>query len=204
MKKFIILSIIAIAGISAFSNITIAQEDINPQDGSIIDYSGNQDVKSSNKPVEGQQQYINQGLKIGYVDVAKVFEDSSRTKKAKADLDEEIKSREKIIREMEKEIRNLRKEFEDTKENLTEELKKEKEALIEEKSNQIQEFTNKAEEELSTKETQLSETIIGEIYNIIYSLGKAGSFSVILDKSNIIYGDKNLDLTEEVIRRLEK
>lgn len=141
--------------------------------------------------------------KIGYVDVSKVFDDYSHTKQSKAVLDKEIKIKEEKVREMETELRQLREDFETQKATLSDEVKAQKEALIKDKSDQIQNFTDQAEEELSNKEAKLTEDIVGEIYSMINSIGDKDGFSVILDKSNLIYGYKGLDLTDRILKELE-
>ncbi len=198
MKKFI--AIVIITGLTLATCLSLMAQDRSMPEEEAIGSSSEVTVGALGQTTH---QNVVGSPKIGYVDVARVFDEYSRTKKAKADLDKEIKLKQQTIRDMEKELRKLRKEFESQKEDLTEEEIRKKERLIEEKSNGIQIFTDAAEAELSEKEAKLTEEIVGEIYDAIYSLGKEENFSLIVDKSNVIYGDITLDLTDRLIKKLE-
>ncbi|MFH1784236.1 MAG: OmpH family outer membrane protein [bacterium] len=143
-------------------------------------------------------------MKVGYVDVSRVFEEYKRTKRAKEDINRKIKDKEQTIRAMEKELRELRREFESQKSRLTEAEINEQERAIADKADRIQIFTDSAEEELSQQEAKMTEEILGEIYDEIYGVGEREHFSIIVDKNNIIYGAKTLDLTERILQALEK
>lgn len=201
MKKFI--GMVIITGLTLATCLTLMAQDSNISQEEAIGDSSEMTVGPLKGDTKTPGQNVVKSVKIGYVDVARVFDEYSRTKKAKEDLDKEIKLKQQTIRDMEKELRKLRKEFESQKEDLTEEEIRKKERLIEEKSNSIQIFTDAAEAELSEKEAKLTEEIVGEIYDTIHSLGEDENFSLILDKSNVIYGDKALDLTDRLIKKLE-
>lgn len=143
------------------------------------------------------------GLKIGCVDIAAVFDQYSETKKNKEGLEKEIKVKQDVIEKMSEELRKLREDVQDQDVSLSPEEKKGKLDEIERKSQELQKYTEDAENDLRKREANLTEDILKKIYQTVQQIGKEKEFTIIIDKNNVLYGVDSLDITADVLKRLE-
>jgi len=75
---------------------------------------------------------------------------------------------------------------------------------IEKKKRELGDKKNRFKLELRTKEEELREQILGRLYNIIEEIAQENQYTVILDKSNVLYSSGTEDITDEVARRLKQ
>lgn len=143
------------------------------------------------------------GLKIGYVDVASIFDQYSETKRAKLALEKEIKAKQDTIQKMSDEIKNLRQELDEQQSTLSIDDKKNKAQEIDRKAQDLQKFTEDSEAELSKKEADLTQSILTKIYAAVQQAGKDKGFSLILDKNNVIFGIDSWNITADVLKAVE-
>ena len=143
------------------------------------------------------------GLKIGYVDVAMVFDQYSETKKAKLALEKEIKSKQDAIQKMSDELKNLRQGLEAQQATLSADDKKTKLADIDGKAQDLQKFTEESEGDLTKKESDLTQGILAKIYAAVQAIGKDKGYTLILDKNSVIYGADSWNITDDVVKSLE-
>ncbi len=87
--------------------------------------------------------------------------------------------------EIEKEISNLDKKISDIEKNLSE-------------------LKSKFDDELSKKAAKDNEYVLKKIYNAIEEVARSEGVSVVVDKKNILFGRKTVDLTDKVIKKLEE
>lgn len=143
------------------------------------------------------------GLKIGYVDVASIFDQYSETKKAKLALEKEIKAKQDTIQKMSDEVKNLRAELDAQQGTLSVDDKKNKVQEIDRKAQDLQKFTEDSEAELSQKEADLTQNILTKIYAAVQQAGKEKGFSLILDKNNVIFGIDSWNITADILKMVE-
>lgn len=143
------------------------------------------------------------GLKIGYVDVASIFDQFSETKRAKLALEKEIKAKQDTIQKMSDEVKNLRGELEAQQSTLSVDDKKNKAQEIDRKAQDLQKFTEDSETELSKKEADLTQNLLAKIYAAVQQVGKDKGFSLILDKNNVIFGIDSWNITADILKTVE-
>ncbi len=143
------------------------------------------------------------GLKIGYVDIASIFDQYSETRKAKLALEKEIKAKQDTIQKMSDEVKNMRGALEAQQSTLSAEDKKNKVQEIDRKAQDLQKFTEDSETELSRKEADLTQNILAKIHAAVQQVGKDKGFSLVLDKNNVIFGIDSWDVTADVLRAIE-
>lgn len=141
-------------------------------------------------------------LKIGYVDVRKVFDSCTATQQATLSLKKEIESKQGSLAKEEDEVVALQKELREKEIVLSEIEKNKRQKEIEEKMASLQKRVETARQELATKERQLTESIIKIIQSIITEIAKKENFSLILEKDSILYGEDIIDLTGKVIEKI--
>ena len=79
-----------------------------------------------------------------------------------------------------------------------------KETDLKVKEEELQAFQRMAERELLEYESRKSEILLGRIYVALKELAVKEEVSVIVDKRNILFGQKAVDLTEKLLNKLEE
>jgi outer membrane protein len=165
-----------------------------------------------------------QNLKIGTVDMKRVFESYYKTKDAEAKINEKRNSAKKELEDRmdveKKALEEIKKLDEDIqKPELSKPAKEEKMRLRQEKAVDLQNMDREIREFQTTQEKQLNELsvrmrggIVEEINKVVEARVKAENFDLVLDKSGqslngvplVLYSRDNWDFTTEVVTALNK
>lgn len=143
-----------------------------------------------------------QELKIGYVDIEKVFNQYSGTKAAKEKLKKDVEKEQKTL-EQEKDA--IKKELDELDKKSSVMDKKQLSAKKEElqkKAEQLQMKTLDVQQKLLTREKELTSNIIDEIRAIIAKIGKEKKYDYIFEKTMLLYGGE--DITYLVIKAINE
>lgn len=136
--------------------------------------------------------------KIGYVDLSRSFDEYQETKDFDKDLEKkgDIKQqqREKLV----KEIRNIRDELE----LMNEKAREKKEEDLTAKMRSLQEFDQNVKAELTKERDDMVRDILRKMNAVIQEYGENNGYSIIVNDRVLLYGDKTLDLTDEIIKVL--
>ena len=143
------------------------------------------------------------GLKIGYVNIASIFDKYSGTANAKLVLEKEIKAKQDTIQQMSDDVKNLRESLDLSASTLSLEDKRIRAQEIDRKALELQKFTEESENELSRKEANYTQDILARIHAAVQKVGKEKGFSLVLDKSSVIFGIDSWDITENVLKTIE-
>ena len=141
-----------------------------------------------------------QDVKMGFVDVEKVFNEYELTKQNDAKLKEEGKAKTSERSGLVEEIKKLKEEAE----LLSEEARKEKEAVIEEKLKNLRDFDEKTKNELRSKRDFLLKKIFDEIRQNIEEVGKEENYTFIFNDRALLYKTAGNDLTAQVVKRMNE
>lgn len=137
-------------------------------------------------------------LKIGYVNLAKVFDSYDRTKASDAVLERKGKQKEA---EMETKLTELKKMREGL-ELLNDEVREAKSRQISQKSDELQLFRKNTARDLSQERDRIAKDILQEIQKGIEEYAKANGFSLIVDDRSLLYGMPTYDVTDAVLTAL--
>lgn len=143
-------------------------------------------------------------IKIGYVDIQKVLEQSDEAKKVRSTLESLKSSKEK---ELEKMVTNAKKLDEDLKKQqniLSDEAKKAKVEELEKMDRDIRRFVSDSEAELTKKQREMENSILNDLVNIIQKIGKEGDYTLILPATVILYSNKVIDITDTVLKKFNE
>jgi len=139
-------------------------------------------------------------LKIGYVDLAKVFDEYKKTKDSEKVLEEKGKSKEAERAKLVDEVKRLK----DEQALLSEKAKAEKQGAIDTKIKALQDYDSKARNELIKDRNDMLGGIMKDIEKIVNDYAKASGYDVVLNSRMLLYGAEQYDLTAEVLSRLNK
>ena len=136
--------------------------------------------------------------KIGYVDLAKVSEGYSKTKDYEKTFEKQIKSKDAQRQKLVDEVRRLK----DGQALLSEKAKAEKQAIIDNKIKNLQEFDRSVRDDLIKQRNEMLREIQKDIDAVISVYSKEVGYDIVLIKQTVLYAGAELDLTAEVVRRL--
>ncbi|MCK6554109.1 OmpH family outer membrane protein [Candidatus Binatia bacterium] len=141
--------------------------------------------------------------KIGYVDLQRALNESDAGRKAKEEFKVDVDKLQAKLKKQKDEIDGLKDQLE-------------KKALVmkdAERDNAEEEYRRKlrdfernykdSQADLQRKDGELTGAIIKELQEVIREYGEKEGFTVILEASNsaVLYGAKNADLTDQIIRQ---
>ncbi len=139
-------------------------------------------------------------IKIGYVNFEKAFNEYYKTKEGNAILAKEKSAKEDEGRKLVDQVNKMRKEAE----LLSQESKKEKEESIRIKIRELKEFTEISRQSLVKKRNEMWKDIFEEIRQVVKKKAEKEDYTVIFDDKALLYKMDGLDLTDEIIRDLNK
>ena len=138
-------------------------------------------------------------LKIGYVNLVKVFDNYERTKAADAELEKQGKQKDTELQARLNELKKMREGLE----LLNEQAREAKTREIEQKTDDLQRFKTNTLREIGRERQKLADTIFVDIQRVIDDYAKANGFSLILQKEKaVLYGEPAYDVTDEIMKLL--
>ncbi|MBI3087412.1 MAG: OmpH family outer membrane protein [Candidatus Omnitrophica bacterium] len=137
-------------------------------------------------------------LKVGYVDLAKVFDSYRRTGESDQVLQQKSKQKQAELEGRVEELKKLRQSLE----LLNDQAREAKAREIEEKSDELKRLKSRSERELLGERNEMAKTILQEIGQTVAEYAKTNSFSVVLNQQMLLYGEEAYDVTDEVLKLL--
>ncbi len=175
------------------------------------------------------------GMKIGYVDMEKIFQLYPKTQDAKVDYSKQLKAKREELAKAESELNAVQSKLtvlestlkgsttplgksdvadgttpppSSTDEKIDPELEnleaQEPASLmalrkeLEDKKLDFQEKKKRAQDDLFAFERRQSQVILGNIYQALRDLADEEQVSIVVDKSSILYGAADIDLTDKL------
>jgi outer membrane protein len=138
--------------------------------------------------------------KFGYVDVNKIFNSYKKTVEADKALE---KKQEEIQKQRQRMVEEIR-EMKDKMELLSDEAKEGKQKQINEKIRELQEFDREKRNELLKERDDAAQKIVKELDKVIKRIGKEEGYTYIFNERFILYGENQYDLTEKVLKALNR
>ncbi len=139
-----------------------------------------------------------ESLKMGYVNLGRVFDEYQRTKDSEAALKQKGQQKEEELKSRVTELTTMRKNLE----LLSDKARDAKAREIEEKSDGLQQLRTKDQRELSRERDQAAKQILAELEQAVNEYAKANGFSLILDQRSLLYGQDAYDVTDPILRML--
>ena len=140
-------------------------------------------------------------FKLGFVDMQRALNETEDGKKAKAALKKVFDQKQK---ELDEQQAALKKDIEDLDKKRTllpADKVREKEGELRVKLEKVQQTYMRHQQDLSAKEQKETQKIFERMTKIIGEIAAAENFSMIVDKSALVFAKPHLDLTNELIRR---
>ncbi len=142
-------------------------------------------------------------VKVGVVDLMKVLNESDSGKKAKAELEGLIKTKQSAIDEKGKEIEKLKGDIEKQSSVLSSDARKSKEDELEKMMREYQRIVSDSQNEVKKRESELTNGILKQIRALVEKMGQDEGYTMIVENAEgiVLYSKKDLNLTEAVIKK---
>lgn len=138
------------------------------------------------------------GEKIGYVDLARIFDEYQKTKDFDKTLEGKGQSKQAERDKMVNDVKKMR----DEAELLSAKAKDEKQAAIDDKIKALQEFDRATRDDLRKQRDVMVRDILKEIEVVIQEFGKSQGYSFIFNDRVLVFKSEGSDLTPQVIKSL--
>lgn len=141
-----------------------------------------------------------QDLKLGYVNLKEILDKYEKVgdgeEQLLKDAEEKNAEREKLLEE----TKNLREKVD----LLEDKQREKKERELAEKIKKLQDFTYDARTDLRQKRDEKLREIMSEIKDVMEEYGQSRNYQIIIDDTLLLYKAEGLDVTEDIIKILNK
>lgn len=138
--------------------------------------------------------------KVGYVDLRRAFYEYEKTKTLETELTSLTESSQTERTKLVEQITKLR----DEAEMLSGKAREQKQAAIDAELVKLQDFDRKTRQTLLNKKNDMFREVIDDIQMVVEGIGKKDRYDYILDSRNIMYANESFDLTDTVLKQLNK
>ncbi len=137
-------------------------------------------------------------MKLAYVDLAKVFDEYSKTKESEKALEAKGKAAEAERSKMVEEAKKMK----DEQALLSDKGKAEKQPAIDAKIKALQDYDTKTRGELVKERNDALGGIMKDIEKVVNDYAKANGYDLVLNSRMMLYGADQYDLTSQILAKL--
>ncbi|MGH7847244.1 MAG: OmpH family outer membrane protein [Candidatus Binatia bacterium] len=138
-------------------------------------------------------------VKIGYIDLQRAISESQAGKKAKEKFQSEVKRAEGELLKEKQEIERMKGELDKKGALLRDEERNNLEREFQRRYVGYQRSVRDSQEELRQREGELTSQIIKDLQSVVVEVGKNEKFTLILERSQMLYSDQGIDITPKVV-----
>ena len=135
-----------------------------------------------------------ENIKLGYVDVALVFDSYNKTKDQDASLSDESQKKQEQRNKMIEKIKNMKNELE----LLSDKKREERQAAVDEEIGKLQNFDQEAKDVLRRERDNMVRDILKEIDSVIRDYAQKNDYAMMLNSRVLVYAKKQYDATQEI------
>jgi len=141
-------------------------------------------------------------LELACVNINKIIRESKFIAKAQAELRSELEKYQKLIQEKQKKLEELKKSLESKA--LSQKAKEKKAKEIEQIEDELRKLQVEAQAKLSRRKAELEKMVFDKVIKIVQNTAKKKKIKAVFDCNSMLYWDKGIDITNEVLRQLDK
>lgn len=145
-------------------------------------------------------------VKIGYIDMQRAIQSTSKGRNAKKSLEKDFKKKKKELEKMEADLKKMSEDLEKKAMLLSDDVRGKKQAELQKEMLKYQKTVSQSQLEIQKKERELTLPIVKTLRTVIGELAKKEGYTMILEKSEqgVLWAKKDADLTDEVVKLYEK
>ena len=143
--------------------------------------------------------FAQERIKIGYIDIQRVIAESQAGKRARDRFQAQVKKAEADIVKERQDLERLKSDLDKKGPLLKDEERRNLEVDLQKRSVNLQRSMSDYQQDLQVKNNEMMSEILKELEKIVNEVGKAEKFTMILERSQILYSDQGIDITSKVI-----
>ena len=144
-----------------------------------------------------------QALRIGVVDIQQVLNQSQKGAAVKQKLEQERVGRQKELDARQEEVVKLQADLDRQAPVLSEQAKREKSEALQRKVREARRVAEDANRDFEKRVREAETDITREIFAVIQEYGRDQGYTVILERSTVVFGAAAVDLTPEIVKRYD-
>ncbi|MFT5701202.1 MAG: outer membrane protein [Desulforhopalus sp.] len=153
----------------------------------------------------GAQGAMAADMKLGVMNVQKIIVECKAGKEAKGRFDVKMKDLQASFKDEEAGLKKLQEEIKKKSSAWSEEKKAEKVREFQKNGRELQAKTEDARFEMKQMQDKELEPILKALEKVVEKYGKDEGYTMILDSKNgVIFFDKTIDLSDSVVKLLDK
>lgn len=141
-------------------------------------------------------------IKVGVFDPSRVFEQSEVGKKMRADIDALTQKKRSEVQSKEDEVKGLQDKLKQEEASLSDEKRGERERILQQKGLELKRLRDDATREVQAQVNDVEEKFQKQVITIIEKLGREEGYTLILDRNSVAYSSSLVDITEQIVTRL--
>ena len=142
-----------------------------------------------------------QGMKIGYVDVARAVQEVEEGKQARTRLKAELDQKRANLDQKRASLEKMKADYDKQAPVLSDAEKQKRQQDLQKAFIEAQNEAGQMQEELSGKEQEAMQNISKRLIQVVAEVSDKESFTFVLDKAALLYAPAASDVTNEVVRR---
>ncbi len=143
--------------------------------------------------------------KVGYINLQRLVNESTMGKTARAEIEKLRSEKETLLRNKLKEINDIRELINKEGDKMDAAIRQEKTRALNKASKEYQRLAEDAKEDLTNEDNELVAIILQKADGVLKSVAKSKKYTIILKDANAIgYLDPSVDITDDVLKELNK
>jgi Outer membrane protein len=139
--------------------------------------------------------------KFACIDTNRILQESETAEKARIELREKVQSYQRSLDEKAKKLEELKKQIESK--SISQKAREEKIREYQKTESEAFELQQRAQKELEEMRAMLEEELTKKVKYIAQDISEKNGFTGVLDCSVFVYNAPEIDITAEVIKRLD-
>lgn len=139
-------------------------------------------------------------VKIGFIDIQRAISESQAGKRAKEKFQVEVKKAESDLLKEKQDLERLKNDLDKKGPLLREEERLNLQSDLQRRYLSYQRSMQDQQQLLRQKEGAMTADILKDLEKIVNEIGKSEKFTLILERNQILYSDKGIDITNKVIQ----
>gem|GEM_PF-2847269 len=141
-------------------------------------------------------------LKIGYVDMTKLFNEYQETKIRTAVFEKEWNDAQEEINQKARRLEELKNRLQEQSVTLSENEKRQLESQIDEAERDVKDYYELSLKRLRRREDEIKKELLDKLQKEIDGYGTREGYSMIFRESILLHAAPTYDLTDEILRRV--
>ena len=138
-------------------------------------------------------------IKIGFVDMKKLFNEYHRTITVRAEFEAKFNKEQEELDRKRAPLDKLQQELEEKGDTLSAEQRRELEERYREELRALMDYRERKNRDLRREEERAERELLEELHKAVNDYGTSEGYSIIVRKSSLLHGAQSFDLTDDIL-----